>query len=179
MKVYESKEELLTAIQTSFAKYQAEFTTIPNDAKDQRLEGVDKTPAENLAYQLGWTYLLLSWEKREAQGELVQTPKEGYKWNQLGELYRSFYQTYGTFSLEEQQVQLASNVAEICAWIEQLSDEVLFEPEQRQWATTSAKWPLYKWIHINTVAPFTTFRTKIRKWKKLYTNQLATDSQSN
>ncbi|MER2002308.1 MAG: ClbS/DfsB family four-helix bundle protein, partial [Carnobacterium inhibens] len=24
----------------------------------------------------------------------------------------------------------------------------------------------WKWIHINTVAPFTNFRTKIRKWKK-------------
>ncbi|KWZ73162.1 hypothetical protein HMPREF3198_01521 [Winkia neuii] len=28
-------------------------------------------------------------------------------------------------------------------------------------------WPVWKWVHINTVAPFTTFRTKIRKWKKL------------
>ncbi|MDU5101023.1 MAG: ClbS/DfsB family four-helix bundle protein, partial [Clostridium butyricum] len=24
-----------------------------------------------------------------------------------------------------------------------------------------------KWIHINTVAPFKSFRTKIRKWKKI------------
>ncbi|WP_441005886.1 ClbS/DfsB family four-helix bundle protein [Mediterraneibacter glycyrrhizinilyticus] len=24
----------------------------------------------------------------------------------------------------------------------------------------------YKFIHVNTVAPFGTFRTKIRKWKK-------------
>ncbi|AQP77350.1 hypothetical protein B0X25_10755 [Listeria monocytogenes] len=26
---------------------------------------------------------------------------------------------------------------------------------------------MYKWIHINSVAPFTNFRTKIRKWKKI------------
>ncbi|MCB6437728.1 ClbS/DfsB family four-helix bundle protein, partial [Erysipelatoclostridium ramosum] len=26
---------------------------------------------------------------------------------------------------------------------------------------------VYKWIHINTVAPFTNFRGKIRKWKRL------------
>ncbi|WP_456299354.1 ClbS/DfsB family four-helix bundle protein [Mediterraneibacter glycyrrhizinilyticus] len=25
---------------------------------------------------------------------------------------------------------------------------------------------IYKFIHVNTVAPFGTFRTKIRKWKK-------------
>ncbi|WP_072873612.1 ClbS/DfsB family four-helix bundle protein [Hoylesella oralis] len=27
-------------------------------------------------------------------------------------------------------------------------------------------WEVYKFIHINTVAPFCMFRTKIRKWKK-------------
>lgn len=26
---------------------------------------------------------------------------------------------------------------------------------------------MVKWIHINSVAPFKTFRSKIRKWKKL------------
>ncbi|MGO3317954.1 MAG: ClbS/DfsB family four-helix bundle protein, partial [Leuconostoc carnosum] len=26
--------------------------------------------------------------------------------------------------------------------------------------------PVWKWVHINSVAPFGTFRTKIRKWKK-------------
>ena len=39
-------------------------------------------------------------------------------------------------------------------WINDLSEAELFQPEQR------------KWVHINTVAPFTSFRTKIRKWKK-------------
>ena len=28
-------------------------------------------------------------------------------------------------------------------------------------------WEVYKFIHVNTVAPFGTFRTKIRKWKKI------------
>lgn len=28
-------------------------------------------------------------------------------------------------------------------------------------------WPIWKWVHINTVAPFKTFRRKICKWKKL------------
>lgn len=33
-------------------------------------------------------------------------------------------------------------------------------------ATKSAVWGVYKFIHVNTVAPFETFRTKIRKWEK-------------
>ncbi|MFZ3195383.1 MAG: ClbS/DfsB family four-helix bundle protein, partial [Bacillus mycoides] len=42
-----------------------------------------------------------------------------------------------------------------------------FQSEQRKWATTKAMWPVWKWVHINTVAPFMNFRTKIRKWKKI------------
>lgn len=34
-------------------------------------------------------------------------------------------------------------------------------------ATKTAVWEVYKFIHVNTVAPFGTFRTKIRKWKRL------------
>ena len=33
-------------------------------------------------------------------------------------------------------------------------------------ATKTAVWGVYKFIHVNTVAPFATFRTKIRKWKR-------------
>ena len=33
-------------------------------------------------------------------------------------------------------------------------------------ATKTAVWEVYKFIHVNTVAPFGTVRTKIRKRKK-------------
>ena len=54
--------------------------------------------------------------------------------------------------------------------IDSLSEEELFEPHMRKWAdgaTKTAVWEVYKFIHINTVAPIGTFRTKIRKWKKI------------
>ena len=53
--------------------------------------------------------------------------------------------------------------------IDELTDEELFKPHMRKWAdgaTKTAIWEVYKFIHVNTVAPFGTFRTKIRKWKK-------------
>ena len=48
--------------------------------------------------------------------------------------------------------------------------EELFTTLMRPWAaeaTKTAVWEVYKFIHVNTVAPFGTFRTKIRKWKKI------------
>ena len=102
MRTYKDKEELKNEINKSFEKYISEFDNIPESLKDKRIIEVDRTPAENLAYQVGWTTLVLKWEDDEKQGIEVKTPSE-----------------------------------------------------------------VYKFIHINTVAPFGTFRTKIRKWKRV------------
>lgn len=169
MKHYQSKDELISAIQNAYEKYIAEFQAVPEQLKDKKVENVDRTPAENLVYQLGWTTLLLKWEADERAGLEVKTPSDQFKWNQLGQLYQWFNEAYSHQSLEELENQLTENVTSICNWIAALPSEVLFEPHQRQWAdqaTKTATWEVYKFIHINTVAPFTTFRTKIRKWKK-------------
>lgn len=166
IKTYSDSVELISEIKLRLNRFMEEFESISDSMKDMRLEDVDKTPSEMLSYQLGWTDLLLSWEKRELAGEDVQTPSPDYKWNNLGGLYRDFYEKFGCYSLSEQSAMLEENTNRICEWIADLSHDELFVPEQRKWATTNAKWPVYKWIHINTVAPFTNFRTKIRKWKK-------------
>ena len=62
------------------------------------------------------------------------------------------------------------NIDSIYAMIDSLSEEELFKPHMRKWAdeaTKTAVWEVYKFIHVNTVAPLGTFRTKIRKWKKM------------
>lgn len=125
-----------------------------------------KPPSEHLSYQLGWVSSLLDWERREQAGEEVHTPAEGFKWNNLGGLYQRFYQVYGVYTLAEQQAMLRGKTAELYVWIKSLSEDELFLIGQRKWAETAAQWPLWKWIHINTVAPFTNFCTKIRKWKR-------------
>ena len=61
MRTYENKDELKNEINKSFAKYISEFDIIPESLKDKRVEEVDRTPAENLAYQVGWTTLVLKW----------------------------------------------------------------------------------------------------------------------
>ena len=167
MKSYEDQKELIAAIETSLEKYLAEFTNIPENKKDARLRDGERTPSEPLSYQLGWVSSLRDWESREqGGGQTVQTPAEGYKWNNLSGLYQQFYATYGGYTLAEQQQMLWEKVAELCSWVENLSETEFFTPEQRAWATTSARWPIWKWVHINTVAPFTNFRTRIRKWKR-------------
>lgn len=62
MRQYKNKEEIKSEINQSFEKYISEFDTIPEFLKDKRVTEADRTPAENLAYQVGWTTLLLKWE---------------------------------------------------------------------------------------------------------------------
>lgn len=170
MKKYANKEELKDAINNTFEKYISEFNNIPESLKDKRVDDVDRTSAENLAYQVGQTTLILKWEEDERKGLPVHTPSDIFKWNQLGELYQWFTDNYAHFSLQILTAKLKENVTDIYAMIDSLSEEELFNPHMRKWAdeaTQSATWEVYKFIHVNTVAPFGTFRTKIRKWKKL------------
>ena len=78
--------------------------------------------------------------------------------------------TYAYLSLQELKSTLNENINSIYVMIDSLSDEELFKPHMRKWAddaTKTAVWEVYKFIHVNTVAPFKTFRNKIRKWKEI------------
>ncbi len=119
---------------------------------------------------MGWTTLILKWENDERNGLDVQTPTEQFKWNELGKLYQYFTDTYAHNSLKKLRQMLDNNIEDIYKMIDNMSEDELFKPHKRKWAdksTKSATWEAYKFIHINTVSPFGTFRTKIRKWKKL------------
>ncbi len=169
MRAYKDKEELKTEIGKAFERYISEFDPIPEELKDRRVDAVDRTPAENLAYQVGWTSLVLKWEEDEKKGLPVRTPSDDFRWNQLGELYQWFTDTYAGLSLQELKARLNENIESLYAMIDSLSEEELFKPHMRKWAdeaTKTAAWEVYKFIHVNTVAPFGTFRTKIRKWKR-------------
>ena len=80
MKQYSGKEELKEEITKAYKKYIDEFDNIEENLKDKRIEEIDRTPAENLSYQVGWTSLLLKWEEDEKKGIEVKTPSDKFKW---------------------------------------------------------------------------------------------------
>lgn len=165
---YESKEALIAEIRKTAGLFVAEFDDVAEADADVRVEGMDRTPREMLAYQLGWMGLLRGWDADELVGKDVATPAPGLKWNQMGVLYQGFYDEYRAESLERLKRSFECDVDALVQWVDGFSDEELFEPGGRKWAqSTPSNWPVWKWVHTNTVAPFKTFRGKIRKWKKL------------
>lgn len=168
MKEYESKHALIDEMTKRGTLFIDEFRPIDNSDKDISVDEVDRTPAQMIAYQLGWMNLIMSWEADNKNGEDVITPSPNYKWNNLGGLYDYFYEKYSGYSLDELINMFNDTLDKMIYLIKSYNDQELFEQGGRQWATTTpSSWPIWKWIHINTVAPFKTFRTKIRKWKKI------------
>lgn len=168
MQGYDSKQALIDEVIKRGNLFINEFQPIDRSDKDVSVDEVDRTPAQMIAYQLGWMNLIMSWEYDNREGKDVTTPTPEYKWNNLGGLYQNFYEAYSDRSLDELIELFNEDMNKMIQLVESYTDEELFEQGGRQWATTTpSSWPIWKWIHINTVAPFKTFRTKIRKWKKI------------
>ncbi|MBY7144886.1 ClbS/DfsB family four-helix bundle protein [Virgibacillus sp. NKC19-3] len=168
MQAYASKQALIDEITKRARLFIDEFRSVDNLNKDSFVDEVDRTPSQMIAYQLGWMNLILSWEQDNKDGKEVITPTPDYKWNNLGGLYQHFYDQYADHSLDALIDRFERDVTKIIQLIESYQDNELFEQGGRQWATTTpSSWPIWKWLHINTVAPFKSFRAKIRKWKKL------------
>lgn len=168
MQEYTSKEALIEEIEKTAALLIQEFGDVSDAEIDLRLEGVDRTPREILSYQLGWMELIRGWDRDELVGKEVITPAPGYKWNQMGAIYEGFYAKHATEPLPQLTRQFREAVSDLVVWVRTFSEEEFFLPGGRKWAqSTPSNWPIWKWIHINTAAPFKSFRSKIRRWKKL------------
>lgn len=163
---YASKEDLMETIHAKYILLDVEYDGIEDSEKNVRIPEVDKTPAEILAYQLGWLHLVMGWDKDEQAGQTVPMPAPGYKWNQLGGLYQSFYEEYAAYSITELRALFRQTEQQWLEWVATLTEEELFTQGVRKWTGSKENWPMARWIHINSVAPFTSFRAKIRKWKK-------------
>ncbi len=128
-----------------------------------------RTPAENLAYELDGQLLSLNGNQTKEKVFMLKLLQMILNGIQLGELYQWFTDTYAYLSLQELKDMLNDNINTIYAMIDSLSEEELFKPHMRKWAdeaTKTAVWEVYKFIHVNTVAPFGTFRTKLENGKK-------------
>lgn len=164
---YKNKDELIKELVKRSSLFINEFSEVKESEKDKYVEGVDRTPSQILAYQLGWMELVKKWDDIELSGKTPKMPTEDFKWNNLGGLYKTFYKKYEEFTIEDMIKLFNTYIDNYIEWIEELSEDELFIQGNRKWTGDKDNWPIARWIHINTIAPFKTFRTKIRKWKKL------------
>jgi hypothetical protein len=159
-----NKNDLLISLLAAYTKLVEEAAAVPSALERKpELEG-GISPCDLIAYQIGWGRLLLSWDNLESLGKTVVMPAPGFKWNQLGLLANSFYQEQHAQTLTQLLAEFAALLERLRLFIESKSEDTLFGLGQRHWA--GQKWPLAKWIQVNTVAPYGSARAKLRRWKK-------------
>jgi len=164
MAIPASKSELISAIRDSYTKLSKEISNIPESmSRDRTLPG-EISLCDLVAYQLGWGRLLTGWYESGEKGIMPVLPSEKYKWNQLGDLAKSFYEEYSGYDLTTLLNKFDEMVTHVLSIIDKHNDEGLYTIGIYKW--TGDKWPLGRWINVNTSSPYKSARAKLRTWKK-------------
>ena len=165
MPVPKEKNELIFAIENSYSKLKTDLDSIPSEltsAKelDGHAKGTKMSVSDLVAYLIGWGELVLKWNQKKENGQVVDFPETGYKWNELGNLAQKFYSDYENFDYPELLNRLDQTVSKILKLIESNTNEELYE---KPWYE---KWTKGRMIQLNTSSPYKNARSRVRKWKK-------------
>jgi hypothetical protein len=165
MAVPASKDALLEAIHSSYAKLMKDLSTVPADRTGERtLEGhvrdTQMSVHDLIAYLTGWNELVLKWHAWREAGAAVDFPETGYKWNQLGQLAQKFYADYADLPFERLLERFAAAKDHLVDLIERHDDAALYgEPWYENYT-------MGRMIQFNTSSPYANARGRLRKWKK-------------
>lgn len=157
------KDELLHAVVDGYDKLARDLARVPVDrAREQTMPGhatgSKMSPADLVAYLIGWNELVLSWHADRAVGVEPAFPAEGFAWNQLGDLAAKFYADYAGLSWPELLGRFETAKNGIVALIQGLSDDELYG------APWFGKYTAGRMIQFNTSSPYANARRRIRGW---------------
>lgn len=168
MAIPTSKYELLEAIDSTFDKLMSDLERVPLDrtrftSMDGHARGTKMSPADLVAYLVGWNELVLKWLEKDDLGEKVDFPETGFKWNQLGLLAQKFYAEFSMLSWSDLLGRFAKAKTRLVETISERSDNELYG---RSWYGKHTKGRL---IQLNTSSPYANARKRIRSWLKTVT----------
>lgn len=165
MAVPQSKAELLSAIQTNYAKLAKDLASIPEPlTRAKTLEGHMKNTTMSVhdlvAYLVGWNELVLKWHAQQRAGKVVDFPETGFQWNQLGQLAQKFYADYNGLAWPALLTRFEAAKTKLVTLVESQSDIALYGVSWHE------KHTMGRMIQFNTAAPYANARVRLRAWKK-------------
>ncbi|RLP70007.1 DfsB family protein [Mycetocola reblochoni] len=163
MAVPATKDDLLAAIEKTFAQLEDDLDRVPTDAARQRvLDGHVKdtlmSPADLVAYLVGWNQQVLVWHRRREHGLPDEFPAVGVTWNELGLLAQRYYAEHAEDSWPALRRQLREAKDEIVAVVDGYSDAELYG------SPWYGKWTMGRMISFNTSSPYANARRRLRSW---------------
>jgi hypothetical protein len=120
----------------------------------------DWTVKDLLAVRAWWTARVVAWIEAGQRGEDPELPAAGYGWNETPRLNNDIAGQAKSESYEEVLARLRTAYERVLSTIDALNDEELLETGAFEWAD---KWPLARWISINTARQYETARTFVRR----------------
>ncbi len=159
MPIPTTRHELIDLVISSFDKLQTDL-----DNGGEALAEVpcvdDWTVRELLAVRAWWTEHVIDWIECGRRGDTPITPAEGYRWKETPRLNADIVEAARSESYRSIRWRLEQGYDRVISMINALNDTELLEVGVYEWA---GKWPIARWISINTARQYTTARTYIRR----------------
>lgn len=161
MSVPADKQQLLAAMNKNWDALQRKLARLPADQVfisqlDGHSQGTQMSVANLVSYLIGWGEQVLYWHQQERNGEAIDFPAAGYKWNELGRLAQKYYADYAHITswsaLLEKHALTHQKLIEL---VESYSDEALYGVP---WYNT---WTRGRMIQFNTASPYKNAATRL------------------
>jgi hypothetical protein len=159
MPIPKTRNELTELVTTSFAKLRTELDS--GGPALALLPCVDNWSVKDLlAVRAWWTESVVGWIEAGRRGEIPTTPAKGYSWKETPRLNADLVRAAENNSYRTIRARLERGVVRVHTTIDILDDDELLKAGVFDWA---GKWPISRWISLNTARQYTTARTFIRR----------------
>lgn len=159
MPIPTNRAQLIEMVVSRFEKLDRELSEAGSGIGE--LSCVDDWKVKDLlAVRAWWTGSVVEWIEAGKRGEDLELPASGYTWQETPRLNADIVREAGSESYEEVLARLRTGYERVLSTIDALTDEELLRVGAFEWA---GKWPLARWISINTVRQYETARTFVRR----------------
>ncbi len=159
MAIPTTRAELTDLTRSAFDKLQAELEAAGPRAGS--LSCVDDWSVKDLlVVRAWWTENVIDWIEAGKRGETPVTPAGGYRWKETPRLNADIVKAARRESYSSVRARLERGFQGVMRTIDALDDRELLGVGVYPWA---GKYPISRWISINTARQYTTARTFIRR----------------
>ena len=159
MPIPKTRAELTEQVSSTFEKLWVELED--GGGRAGRLPCVDDWSVKDLlAVRVWWTEHVVDWIDAGRRAESPVTPAKGYRWNETPRLNADVVKAARRESYGSIRARLEEGFKRVVRTIDSLDDRELLEVGAFAWA---GKYPIARWISLNTARQYTTARTLIRR----------------
>lgn len=159
MPIPKTRAELTSSVISTFQKLNCEL-----DGAGVRAGSLacvdDWTVKDLLAVRVWWTENVIDWIEAGQRGEVPLTPAEGYQWKETPRLNADIVKKSRRESYRSLRKRLERGYERVMRTIDKLDDRELLGVGVYEWA---GRYPLSRWLSINTARQYTTARTYVRR----------------